>query len=296
MEGIFKAWVHPDYGFIQVTDNKGDVFIHISDAPPSTTLSPGDRVLFTLEITPKGRSAKEVIRIQRTSVGSSDGENLHDEELLNDDIEELDTTDVNTTLLEEIASWKREAKAEDSYRYFWHVREVDQIIKGNKYFIIGRKGSGKTAICEHFYKIRSHDIFADKLSFKQFPFNELYEHSNKSFTSPNQYITLWKYLIYSTICRLMLKNEALDSSLRDELSDLFGENISLSRRVRKWVGKEFGLSLFGLSIKVSDQGSNTAPDNWIDYVDYVEDLLAQYAARLRISYCLMSLMKIIEMS
>lgn len=74
----------------------------------------------------------------------------------------------------------------------------------------------------------------------------------------------------------MLKNENIDGGLRTELAALFGENISLSRRVKKWVGKEFGVSLFGLSFKISNQPSTT-PENWFDYVDHIEDLLAKHA-------------------
>ena len=93
---------------------------------------------------------------------------------MSEDIEELDTASVSTGLLEEVAGWKREAKAEDNDRYFWHVSETDRISQGDKYFVIGRKGSGKTAICEYFSRQTAFDVFAEKLSFKNFPFNELY--------------------------------------------------------------------------------------------------------------------------
>jgi ABC-type lipoprotein export system ATPase subunit len=114
---------------------------------------------------------------------------------MSEDIEQRDSTHVKRPLLEEIANWKREAKAEDNARYFWHVRETDQIAHGDKYFVIGRKGSGKTAICEYFGKQKKHDVFAEKLSFKNFPFNELYSHKNQKFTTPNQFITIWKSLL-----------------------------------------------------------------------------------------------------
>ena len=142
---------------------------------------------------------------------------------VSEDIEELDSAAVSTNLLREISTWKREAKAEDNDRYFWHVREVDQIARGDKYFVIGRKGTGKTAISEYFNRRQSFDTFAEKLSFKNFPFNELYSHTNDKYTPPNQFISIWKYLIYSTVCRLMLKNEGVDSAIRVELAKLYDE-------------------------------------------------------------------------
>jgi energy-coupling factor transporter ATP-binding protein EcfA2 len=205
------------------------------------------------------------------------GTTFEDEVLVSEDIETLDTTGVKDALLREISTWKREAKAEDSSRYFWHVREVDEISQGQKYFVIGRKGSGKTAICEHFNGLVSHDVFAEKLSFKNFPFNELYTHKNQKYTNPNQFITIWKYLIYSTICRLMLKNESLNPDLREALSRLYDDKTSLSRRLGRWVGKEFGIELFGVSIKAERSTNPKEPGDWLDHVDFLEDLLSTHA-------------------
>jgi hypothetical protein len=85
-----------------------------------------------------------------------------DERLMSEDIEELDTAGVKTGLLKEIARWKREAKAEDNDRYFWHVTEADKISKGDRYFVIGRKGSGKTAICEYFSRQTRHLMYSPR--------------------------------------------------------------------------------------------------------------------------------------
>lgn len=212
-------------------------------------------------------SGKKTLTAPRSSTNSA---------MERDEIEELDTTSVNKTLLSEISTWKREAKAENNDQYFWHVREVDQIAKGSKYFVIGRKGSGKTAICEYFNRRSEYNVFAEKLSFKNFPFNELYSQKNQKYTAPNEFISIWKYLIYSTICRLMIKNESVDSEVRAELSRIYAGDTPLSRRIGQWVNKEFGISLFGLSLKVAKQAT-AAPENWIQHVDYLEDVVAKHA-------------------
>jgi hypothetical protein len=206
------------------------------------------------------------------------GSPMTEPNIASEDIEELDTTEVDSKLLAELASWKREARAEDNDRYFWHVSEVDQIKRGNKYFVIGRKGAGKTAICEHFNCQHAYNVFAEKLSFKNFPFNELYLQKNTKYTPPNQFISIWKYLIYSTVCRLMLKNEAVDVSIREQLQKLYGDNIpNLGRRIEQWVGKEFGISFFGLSIKVSRQLPLSEPASWVEHLNLLEDFVLQYA-------------------
>lgn len=286
MDGVFKGWIpQKSFGFVRTFDGEGDVFLHSSKVSRWWELQGGAQLSFDVEVTHRGRAAINVSvlsyepstthRGTRPTVipFTGDPEAIHDEEIESEEIEELDPKVVQRNLLSEIATWKREAKAEDSRRYFYHVKEVDQIQQGSKYFVIGRKGSGKTAISEHFANLHSHDVFAERLSFKNFPFNQLYGHKDASYAQPNQFITIWKYLIYNTICRLLLRNEAIDPALRNELSSIYSDSLSLSRRVNKWVGKEFGISLFGLSFKFSTPAPQKESEDWVERVNYLEDLL-----------------------
>lgn len=153
MQGIFKGWIEgKEYGFINVKDGMGDVFLHIKETLKEMQLESGDTISFDIVNTNKGRAAKHIQVINKAAKLKHENTPVNSDEensILDDDIEDLDTSSVDSRLLREIMDWKREAKAEDNYRYFWHVKEVDQISQGKKYFVIGRKGSGKTAICEH---------------------------------------------------------------------------------------------------------------------------------------------------
>lgn len=120
--------------------------------------------------------------------------------------------------LEEIRNWKLEAKFEDTEKYFYEFSAVDRLTSGDKFFVVGRKGTGKTAISEYLRKINKYDVFAEKLTFKNFPFNELYLRRDDKFILPNQYITLWKYLIYSFVCKLMAKNVQIDRAVSDGMT------------------------------------------------------------------------------
>ena len=128
-------------------------------------------------------------------------------------------------LLEELEEWKLEAKLESSKRYFYHTRVVDRLSKGKKSYVIGRKGTGKTAISQYLASSTAEGEFAQKLSFKNFPFNTLYELEDSGFTSPNQYITLWKYLIYSSICKMLSRNKSVDLGSRQKLQKLFNDDL-----------------------------------------------------------------------
>lgn len=155
-------------------------------------------------------------------------------------------------LLEEIEDWKLEAKLENSHRYFYYTKIVERLSKGKKSYVIGRKGTGKTAISEYLSEISDFDVFAQKLTFKNFPFNSLYEITDSGYTSPNQYITLWKYLIYSTICNLLSTNENLDLESKEKLSSLFDHDLesALPSAISKWTGFKFDLKVLGTGFGV----------------------------------------------
>lgn len=174
----------------------------------------------------------------------------------------------------EIADWQLEAKAEDSNRYFFHLNEATAILQGRKNYVIGRKGTGKTAISEHIAKIGTgaNDIYTEKLSFKNFPFNELYGLNDNNYTLPNQYITLWKYLIYSFVCRMMLKNKNINSEVRDSLGHSYDLDpiTRLPRIVKKWTDSSFEVSEIG---KKEQSTSLSIP--WIEKVNILEDIIIE---------------------
>lgn len=183
------------------------------------------------------------------------------------------------SVLESIAeNWKLEAKLEDSRKYFFNYKEVHDILNKDKCYVIGRKGSGKSAICEHIVKNQNYKTFAIKLNFKNFPFNELYGLNNDKYTPPNQYITLWKYLIYSTVCQLMVTNENIDFKIRGELEKIYPKNTkSLARTINTWTAAEFGATVLGNggTMKIQrDCSNNTIP--WIQRVNILEDIIAEY--------------------
>lgn len=172
-------------------------------------------------------------------------------------------------LIKEIATnWKLEAKSEDVGRYFYHMNEVETIMGGAKNYVIGRKGTGKTAISEFIIgKGRSEDgIYCEKLSFKNFPFNDLYNLSNEKYTPPNQYITLWKYLIYSVICRLMLKNNNINSQVRESLSLSYTTDpiTNLPVVISNWTNENF---------KIENGAQQSSNLSWIEKVNILEGII-----------------------
>lgn len=181
-------------------------------------------------------------------------------------------------LLEEVSEWKLEAKLEDNRRYFFHVNEVNRIVRGQRSFVIGRKGCGKTAISEYLCRQAEEGTFSVKLTFKNFPFNELYELRDLAYTGPHQYITLWKFLIYSHVCQMMARNEGIDSGTREILKKVYIENqaTTLPRQINQWLDREFGVELFGVGVNLGAPTRDERRRSLVSRVQTLEDVLARH--------------------
>ncbi|SJL27833.1 P-loop ATPase, Sll1717 family [Porphyromonas gingivalis] len=190
----------------------------------------------------------------------------------------------NEILTEISRNWKLEAKLENTDRYFFHTEEANQIINGNKFYVIGRKGSGKTAIGQYISNLprtsnKNYNVFVEKLSFKNFPFNKLYSWEDKGYTAPNQYITIWKYVIYVCICRMMSKNENINEAARETLSKVFAQDpidsLKKSAQDRVVTGGSIQLLGVGASIQVTYSPERDG-QSWIDRTQVLEDIIREY--------------------
>lgn len=175
------------------------------------------------------------------------------------------------TILREISRWSIEAKDEDSSRYFFHFDDVSDIEDGTKSYVIGRKGTGKTAIAEYLHNHQSYSRFSRLLTFKNFPFNSLYGHADNSYNRPNQYITLWKYVIYHYICSMMADNEAVTQTVDFDLKKSFNFDVrgALARSVKIITSKSYSLNLGGFGGGFQTEGEAEE----FDYVRANETML-----------------------
>lgn len=173
--------------------------------------------------------------------------------------------------------WKLEAKQEDE-KYFYFVDETEAILSGRKNMVIGRKGEGKTAIAQFICGQKASNIFTEKMTFKNFPFNILYSLADNHFTKPNQYMSIWKYLIYTSICKQMISNNKIDGAIVDQLIKLFpaeDKNQRLAKLIEKYTVKEFGFQILSSGMNIG--GEKTKADlTWIDVIEILEDTILEY--------------------
>ncbi len=178
--------------------------------------------------------------------------------------------------LEEVANWSSDSRSEDTPRYFYRTDAMRHIESGRKPIVTGRKGTGKTAISEFLTTRMDPRLLARLLSFKNFPFNELYALGDAAYPPPNQFITLWKLIIYSELAQLLRDNQSIDPLVREELERVYPQDLrgSLGIKVARWTSGEFKLDLLGKGIGIS--GTKTideTPRSWIQRVDALERFL-----------------------
>ncbi len=179
---------------------------------------------------------------------------------------------MNNDYLKEIAeNWNREARREDINRYFYFYEEVQKISQGKKCYVIGRKGSGKTALSEYLFNMSNEiSIFSKRLSFADFPYEQLYKLNDNRYAKKSEYITIWKYIIYSSVCELMLNNESVNENVRHSLAVTYQKDIltELPRKIEKWTSSNFNIPNI----------TNTEIDimSWTQKVYIQEDIIKEY--------------------
>lgn len=100
-----------------------------------------------------------------------------------------------------------EAKGDSNLKdYFYEFPGFDLIMNGDYRYIIGRKGTGKTAVIEVVKNKVDKDplAFYVEMSLKDFPITILKELRDKGFEGKAQYVPVWEFLILSQICRAII--------------------------------------------------------------------------------------------
>lgn len=127
---------------------------------------------------------------------------------------------------------KDDAKGDNRLmNYFVKLPEYNDIESGAKRYIIGRKGTGKTAVAQHI-KLRSRQdplIFARSLSLRNFPLQDLRSLRDRGLRDKAQFVPIWKFLLATEFARLAAEdqgvmNYSVLAPLNEFLNTNFGKN------------------------------------------------------------------------
>lgn len=128
--------------------------------------------------------------------------------------------------------------------YFIDIQYKEALLKEDKFFVIGRKGTGKSALYNWLFTNQVSDgIMVSNKSFSDFPFEKLLRLSDDDFSRPNQYQSIWKHIIFSELARMIVEDESNNaddewSELKDYISFVFGSNlVDLHKEVTRKVTK-----------------------------------------------------------
>ena len=114
-----------------------------------------------------------------------------------------------------------EAKGDSNLnKYFFEFSKFSNILTGKYRYIIGRKGTGKTAIIEKIKNITDDNPlgFYSNLTLRDFPLRDLKDLRDKSYQDKSQFVSIWQFLIYIELVKLLLKDESIANE--DKIKEL----------------------------------------------------------------------------
>lgn len=128
---------------------------------------------------------------------------------------------------------------------FVDLGAVDQIFNKDKFFVIGRKGTGKSALYKYIHDTKyEQGNMISNFSFKHFPFEKLLELSDDSFSRPNQYQSIWRNIILNGYANLIVQNQTCVENkyfleLKEYIELSFGNNLKdLHKKVTTEASKD----------------------------------------------------------
>lgn len=129
--------------------------------------------------------------------------------------------------MSDITDWLPEFKVSaesdrDLMRYFVKTPLLDRVMRGGRWMVIGRKGTGKTAIYEYLRQATSTELDGHKtiaLSFKDYPWpiQRLYRESMESEIS--SYQRSWRYIIVVKCLAALIEAVEANGKLPSELNN-----------------------------------------------------------------------------
>lgn len=157
-----------------------------------------------------------------------------------------------------------EAKNDESLeRYFVEFPGYEKILEGKKRYIIGRKGTGKSAILQKL-RLQAHanpTSFYTDISLRDFPLNDFKALGDRSLQDKSKYVSAWKFLLLTEIANLLIQDNSVESTpevemLEKFLDDNFPDGISIAETISKLRQNENKISMV-LSILSGEHSSLT---------------------------------------
>lgn len=169
---------------------------------------------------------------------------------------------------------------QDFEKYFVdYNNNYNDILKPEKYIILGRKGSGKTILAEYIRKQSENNPlwFCEIKSYKDFRFHELINFKTNDI-SPNEYTSIWRWIILIDFAKQIIEDNGIqDHENKNKLEKFFKDNYySLDIDAKKIIEITKGGKINGSILKEILQigGEVNKQTKFVEgsYLIYLEDL------------------------
>jgi hypothetical protein len=117
--------------------------------------------------------------------------------------------------------------------YFYRTSIIDELLSYQKSIIIGRKGSGKTAIYKYIQDVKKTNCVS--LLFKDYPWRTHDQFKNEIVSERESYVNSWTFYFYIEIFKKIIE-------LRDSITTKKG--LKAVKKLEKWLKRNWGSNNF----------------------------------------------------
>lgn len=187
---------------------------------------------------------------------------------------------MENSIIDKIDFGHNDAKREiNLLEYFYDVGFSKSILSDGKFIVLGRKGSGKTAIARYFElrAAKTYNCHSLTLTFKDYSFVKAYKTYDSNYSSPNQYKSIWRYVILIELLGILMRREGLEANESNkELYKFYKKNydarkINFKYLVDQMLERKFKLDIpfgFGMEFESKkEEGYETR-----HYLEILDDL------------------------
>lgn len=151
-------------------------------------------------------------------------------------------------------------------KYFVEFPGYEEILKGSKRYIIGRKGTGKSAILQKLRLQAQADptSFAMDVSLRDFPLTDFKSIGDRSLQDKSKYVSAWKFLLLTELANLIMQDNSAEDTdelwqMKRFLTDNFPEGISMAETISRLKQNENKITL-ACSVLSGEHGAAAATE------------------------------------
>jgi hypothetical protein len=173
--------------------------------------------------------------------------------------------------LENISDWNLEARREPE-QYFLYSSDISKISEGKRSIILGRRGTGKSAIAAYLERT----FPSSQLRFDLSAFSNIL--ANRGINDKHEFITVWKNTILTSAMKVIYTRfpERMDYDTRELLAKIY-DDIPISPTYKERFFKKFGagISFLGLRLDASFEASDIQNVSLRKSNEAIENLIAR---------------------